>query len=357
MQKSLEEMAVFMQKLLPPTIPKTFEIDTMFHGISNEEGIWKGMYAFKDFMHQLYNRLITVGKPFDKLKKEAYEFYDNTNIPSSYPFVCNIAVFLTNMGLHGSLSNNRDTLLLDSVESFTAENNVSNTKIPDTRKIECLRFLADCGIRFDGLDLSKKKPELSSSAPLIISYPENLDMLTGLKTMATAQQNMSTKFNHDILLRCDYRMLANKKAELLPFIKDLINPLPTDVQEFMLKLHIDYMNHGYKCDSYVGSSIRFEYFCRSKELWRFNISLNNGHNITIKAANTDKYPDTVKKLPQWLQEKIARGYGCGKKMGITSSCDGGCRGFRVPLNDSFIEISDVIKAWIENEVSCIQGKV
>jgi len=356
MQKTLEEMAVFMQKLLPPIIPQTFEIDAMFHGISSEEGIRKGVHAFRDFMYHLFNRLIANGKPFDKPKKETHEFSDNTNIPTSYPFVSNIAVFLTNIGVHGNLSNSRDTMMLNSLESFTAENNVSNTKIPDTRKIECLRFLSDCGIRFDGLDLSKKKPALSSFEPIIISYPESPDMLTGLKCIATAQRDMSTRFMQDILLRCDYRVLANKNVEILPLLRDLTCPLPADIQDFMLKFHQNYMSHGYKCDTYIGSSIRFEYFCRSKELWRFNLSLNNGHNITVKALNADKYPDTIKLLPKWLQDKIAKGYGCGKKMGVTTSCDGGCRGFRIPLNDSFMEISHVIKAWIEREVMYIQNK-
>jgi hypothetical protein len=143
--------------------------------------------------------------------------------------------------------------------------------------------------------------------------------------------------------------LENKKIEALPLLKDLLHPLPADVREFMVQLHQDYMAKGYKCDTYVGSSIRFEYFYKSRELWRFNLSLNNGHNITIKASNTHKYPDIVNKLPQWLRDKIAKGYGCGKKMGITDSCDGGCRGYRIKLDGSFMEISDVIKAWIDAE--------
>jgi len=60
-------------------------------------------------------------------------------------------------------------------------------------------------------------------------------------------------------------------------------------------------------------------------------------------------------LPGRLQADIAKGYGCGKKMGITDSCDSGCRGYRVPLDGSFMEIGDVVKTWIEKEVE-IMGK-
>jgi hypothetical protein len=353
-QKTLNEMAKYSQKLLPPEIPKAFEIDAMFYSVSDYEGIKNGIVAFRDFMYRLYSRLCIEGGTLDKPKKELHEFSDNTNIPTAYPFLCNVAVFLINMGVHGKLNDRQCAVLLADIALLTAKNHYFNAKIPDAKKIEVLKFLTNCGMHFDGLDLSGKKPILLS--PMVITYPENPEMLTGLKVMATAECEYSTRFVHDILLRCDYRVLANKKIELLPLLTDLVTPLSADVQEFVLNLHQNYMNHGYKCDTYIGNSIRFEYFCRSKELWRFNVSLNNGHNITIKALNTDNYTDIVRKLPEWLQIKIEKGYGCGKKMGITGSCDGGCRGFRIPLNDSFMEISDLIETWIAREVSCIQGK-
>ena len=352
MQKTLNEMAGYMINMLPPEILDNFEIDTRYLQIANEEDIRKGVRSFNDFMHRLYTRLVTEGEAFDKPKKETHEFSDNTNIPSSYPFVCNIAVFLTNIGLQGILNDDSDAILLDSIDSFTFENTISNAKIPDSRKIECLKFLIDCGIKIDGIDFSDKKP-LSTHERLIITYTDDPYMLTGLKVMSVAQREVNSKYLHDVLLRCDYRVLANKNIDTLSLLKDLLNPLPADVQDFMLKLHQDYMEKGYKCDTYIGSSIRFEYFCKSKELWRFNLSLNNGHNITIKAKSTDKYPEIVEKLPEWLQRKIAKGYGCGKKMGVSATCDGGCRGYRIKLDSSVMEISDVVKAWIDKEVSVV----
>ena len=346
MQKTLKDMAKFLQNLLPPEIPETFAVGAMFLDISDEYSIRKGTLAFRDFMFQLYSRLITEDVPFDKPKKETHAFTDNTSIAASYPFICNIAVILTNIGLHGMLNESRDAIILDNVQILTANNNISNMKIPAVRIIECLRFLTDCGICIDGIDFSANKPDLLTHQPLVISYPENSLMLTGLKVMAIAQR--------DVLLRCDYRALANKEIDIFPIFKDLINPLPADVQAFMIKLHNDYVAQGHKCTfSTTNFYIRFTYFCRSKELWRLNISLNNGYNIGIKANNTDKYADTVEKFPKWIQEKITKGYGCGKKMGITTSCDGGCRGFRVPLDDSFMDIGGDIETWIDAEVKCV----
>jgi hypothetical protein len=190
----------------------------------------------------------------------------------------------------------------------------------------------------------------------VISFPENSAMLTGLKVMAAAQRDMTNKFTSDIILRCDYRVLAKKETEILPLLKDLLHHQPDEIRNFVIKLHSDYMAKGYKFESRVSNNVIFTYFCRSKELWRFNISINNGFNITIKAQNTGKYPDLIAVFPNQLQEKIVNGYGCGKKMGKTPSCDGGCRGYRISLTNVSMELCDAVKEWIENEVSCIHKK-
>jgi len=355
MHKPIAEMAVYLQNLLPPVIPHVFEIDPMFLADATEADIHKSVPAFKQFLHHLYDHLIVEASPFDKPKRESH----NTNINSSYPFILHLTVLLMNIGLHGKLSHDKDALLLDNIETLTAANNISYQKIPHKRKVDCLRFLTDCGFCFAQLNLSGKKPEMTSTGahdPIIITYPKNPAVLVGLKAMAAAQHNLGSKYIGEILLRCDWRTLANKKSngsnrsEILLILKDLTHTLPDDVQDFFLNLHTDYMSHGYKCDTYIGISTRFEYFCRSKELWRYNLTLNNGHFITIKAQNTDKYPEIVSKLPDRLQADITKGYGCGKKMGITDSCDSGCRGYRVPLDDSFMEIGNVVKTWIEREV-------
>ena len=357
MQKTLNELAEYLRILLPPEISKTFAIDAMFSDISNEESIRKGVIAFRDFLSRLYNRLPAEDGSFGKPKKEANAFTDNTNITASYPFLGCVIVVLANIGLQGSLSESRDAILLDSAQSLLAKNNMFHAKIPDSMKIDSLRFLTVCGIRVDGLDLNEKKLDLSAYRPLLVSYPENPAMLTGLIVMATAQRNLNSRVVQDIFLRCDYRVLANQEIEPYSALKDLINPLPADVREFVTKLHQNYVGQGHKCVfSATNLYIRFTYYCKSKELWRLNLSLNNGYTITIKATNTEKYADTIKNFPEWLQEKVARGYGCGKKKGTSPSCDEGCRGFRVSLDKSFMEICNDIETWIDKEVSCLQKK-
>ena len=185
MHKPINEMAVYLQNLLPPEIPQTFEIDPCFKSSVTEADICKGVPAFKDFLYCIYEHLISKGSPFDKPKRESH----NTNI-SSYPFILQLAVFMMNMGFHGKFSDDKNALLMDSIETLASLNCVSYQKIPDSRKIECLRFLTDCGLCFDGLDINGKKPEMVTPEPIIITYPANPAMLAGMKVMAVAQHDV-----------------------------------------------------------------------------------------------------------------------------------------------------------------------
>jgi len=355
MRKTLKDMAQYLKKLIPAEIPKVYAINPIFEKIADEKYIRKGILAFRDFLCRLCDRLIIEGDSYDKPKKDAHALADNTSIPINYPFLSNIRAILSNIGSNGVLSENSDSLLLNGNQSPAAGGNIFNLKLPDSKIAECLRFLTACGICIDGMDLSAKKTDISKLESLVISYPDNPAMLTGLKVLTIAQSELHTCGGEDVLLRCDYRALNTNAVEAVCFLKDTIRSLSIDIQNFILQLHQRCLDKGLKCVAEIMNFyIRFKYFYKSKELWRLNVSLNNGYNISIKANNTYQYADTIEKFPVCLQKKIAKGYGCGKKRGLTDSCDGGCRGFRIPLDDSIIEISGDIETWFDMELSCIK---
>ena len=357
MRKTISELAVFLRNLLPPEITGTYAVDPMFAGIAGEAEIREGVLAFREFLHKTYNRLIDGGGEYDTSAKIKHEHSDSVNIARYYPFVNYIKIILTNIGYNGALNENKNAIILDGAQSLTSIKPLSNIKIPVPNKIKCLRFLTGCGLHIGGADLNAppdgKKNNLFPSGPLIFSYPENSAMLIGLTVMARSQIKFNPRGSKDILLRCDYRALANKKAgeaDACAVLGDLVNPLPAAVKEFLLELHSGYVDGGHKCEiSIMALYYRFIYYIGSRELWRINVSLNNGFNFSIKATDTDKYAETVEKFPDWLKEKIAMGYGCGKKRGVTASCDGGCRGYRIPLDGPDAGVCKIIRAWIGAE--------
>ena len=92
----------------------------------------------------------------------------------------------------------------------------------------------------------------------------------------------------EILLRCDYRVLKkNKNDDVISILKDTMNPLSANVQDFILQLHQRYLDKKLKCNVEIKDLwIKIKYSYKSKEIWGINVSLNNGYQINIKAKNT-----------------------------------------------------------------------
>ncbi|WP_202707460.1 hypothetical protein [Sporosalibacterium faouarense] len=353
MRRTLKDMARHLKNVITPEIPETYTINPMFRDISNEENIREGVLAFRNFLYKLCDILIAEGDSYDNHKKIIHAFDDRVSISVYYPFLHNVKCLLLSIGFNSVLSEN--------AQSLDVGNNIFNTKISVTKNIRSLRFLTDCGILIDGIDLKQKKHDLSKFERIKISYPDNPAMLTGLKVMAIAEREFGTKANKfkaisycrfsDILLRCDYRVLKNNETDVISILKDTIKPLSVNVQDFILQLHQRYLDKGLKCNVEIKDLwIKIKYSCKRNEIWGINASLNNGYQINIKAKNTHKYVDAIEKFPSFLQEMIEKGYGCGKKRGISDSCDGGCRGFRISLDDSIIDISNAIETWFDKEL-------
>ena len=362
MGKTLKDMAKHLKNVITPEIPETYTINPMFENISNEENIREGVLAFRNFLYQLCDVLIVEGDSYDSHKKNAHAFDDRVTISVYFPFLHNVKCLLLNIGFHG--------VLTESNQALTVGNNIFNRKIPLSKNIECLRFLNACGILIDGIDLNDKKQDLSKVEGIKISYPDNPAMLTGLKVMAIAEIEFGTNAKEsgankpntisycrfsDILLRCDYRVLKNNKSDdVISILTDTMKPLSANVQDFILELHQRYLDKGLKCDVDIKDLwIKIKYSYKSKEIWGINVSLNNGYQINIKAKNTHKYADTIEKFPSFIQEMIEKGYGCGIKRGISDHCNGGCQGFRFPLEDSIIDIRSTMETWIDAELSFV----
>jgi len=83
------------------------------------------------------------------------------------------------------------------------------TKLSVPKMMNCIRFLCDCGIYFEGIDLDTSKPCTASERLIEVTYPDNPDVLVGLKIMAVAQRDLRWKTKEEVFLRCDYRALSS----------------------------------------------------------------------------------------------------------------------------------------------------
>jgi hypothetical protein len=348
MRKTLQDVAGYLKEIMVPETHEAYAINPAYTNVSFEESIREGVLAFRAFLVRLYDVLYAKGDVYDSSKKVAHEYENRTTLSVYYPFLHNVSTILMNIGYHG--------IPVENAQSLACGNTVFNGKLPVGKNLECLRFLADCGICIDGMDINEKKQNLSDIKTIKITYPDNPTMLTGLKVMAIAEIDHGTLVNQDVFLRCDYRVLKKDETDVLSIVQDTIKPLSSDVQDFILQLHRRCLDKGLTCVVEVkGFHIYMKYCYKRKDLWGINVSLNNGYHINVKSTKTHEYTDTIKTFSPILQELIAKGYGCGRKREI-GHCDGGCRGLPISLDDSVLDIRDDIETWFDQEVSCLQKK-
>ncbi|MHB8061192.1 MAG: hypothetical protein ACYDG2_00950 [Ruminiclostridium sp.] len=158
--------------------------------VSVEESIHEGVLAFRSFLIRLYDVLYIKGDVYDNSKKVAHEYENRTTLSVYYPFLHNVSTILMNIGYHG--------MPVENAQSLVCGNTVFNGKLSVARNLECLRFLVDCGICIDGIDINEKKQNLSDIKTIKITYPDNPTMLTGLKVMAIAEIDHGTFVNQDV---------------------------------------------------------------------------------------------------------------------------------------------------------------
>lgn len=346
--KPISEFAEYLKNLIPATIPENYAIKPLFESIANEETLRNGVIAFRDFLYSFCGHLVSDGHLYIKPKKNPQNMTD-------YPFVHNITNLLTDIGYHGKLSPDGDLLFIADLPlcstTTDAKGKIIKPKISASGQVECFRFLTLCGFVFNGNE---------------ISYPTNPLLLTGLKALSVADSELRGRryWNDNNLLRCDYRLLKSEETDVLDILKDILAPLPGDVQEFAAKLHQHFINMGMTCVNLIDDQHHFAYAhikktqqtlsprdIYTRRIFEFSYSIRFGYCLAIRAKKMDRYKDVIETFPITLQEKIARGYGCDRKL-HNERCQCGCQGVRFPLNDSILETSKEIESWLDHELFC-----
>jgi hypothetical protein len=363
--KPIGEIAAFIQKILPESIPEKLTLKPGLADFASEVDTRNGIAAYRDFLGVFCDRLISDGEPYAIPPKTPKSITD-------YPFLEHITSLLFDIGVHGKLSEGGDMLTVTALPSFSAsvdENGkVRKPKCPPSKIPECFRFLTLCGWNIAG------DSAVSEAYPLVVSYPSAPVLLTGLKVMAAADRNLRAKRytndeRHDGLLLCDYRTPQAAEPDTADILRDLLRTLPEGVREFALRLHRRYTGAGMTCVTRrfaFENLISYAYIQNSRRVltvkdihylrnWAFDVSLRHGFNLVIRAKKTDRYADVIAAFPPVLQELIARGYGCDRRT-RNEPCQRGCHGFRIPLDNSVLPIGGHIERWLDHEVLRGEGK-
>lgn len=356
MQKTVGELAKYIKQLLPVNIPEAYPIGDMFNDIASVDHIRDGVIDFRDFMMRFCDVLSEDDVLKDITRKGKEKFSDGVTLTVEFPVVNNIRSILVNIGQYGILAEQGDSLRLTSWEKLSYKrslNKHSTTQISVTQMLKALKFLSKCGIRFEGIDLEVKKPDITCIDAIVITYPDNPAMLIGWKVLGLAQSEFASRKNDDILLRCDYNMLNGKDDALIYDMDAFVNPLSEPLQSLVKLLHQHYLDSGMTCQIELGFlDIHFIYYVKKNMLWRFSLSFQNGYRIVLKTKKMDKYMDVIGKFSEPLKGMILKGYGCDRKEGSShGNCQNGCEGFKILLEDSVLDMSEELKTWQNCELA------
>jgi len=346
-QKPIGETAKFMKSLLPVNIPESFTPKPLLRSVASDEEIRRGVIAFRDFMLQLCDLLVAEGHMYCPPSK-------NPKSPSGYPFLEIVKSLLINIGYRGQLSDGKDSLAIAEISSLASVVDVTGKyktqKINANKMAEGLRFLSACGLVFKGIDAEARGDGVKNARFLAVSYPNDPYLPIGLKAMSIGHidYGLKRRGNDDVFSRCDYRVIIEENADAFEALKDFLQPLQEKVREFLLEMHRRHIDMGLTCG--VRNGTQFAYFNKKKIIYSIDASVIDSYLLYIRASQTDKYPEAIKSFSKPLQEAIARGYGCDRKL-RGEPCQRSCRGFRFTLDDSFLNIGNEINKWLELELS------
>ena len=116
--KPINEVAKFQKNLMPGNIPGDYILKPMFESVASAENIRNGIVAFRDFLVLLCDMLITDGYLYAKAPKKPGSMAD-------YPFLFNITNLLVDIGYHGKLNKNGDTLMITDIPLCSSYTEVS----------------------------------------------------------------------------------------------------------------------------------------------------------------------------------------------------------------------------------------
>lgn len=352
MQVNQGDMARFLQYLIPSDIPSDYPIEKGYLNWGDLSKTKEAIVAFRDYLVKMCD-CINSDEELSKTQKKGKEkYYDETTLSVEFPFLNNIRSILMNIGISGELTSSSTIFVKDwaTLSLKRSLNKSSTTKLSNAQTKKTLQFLERTGFDFAGIDVQKKKID-TSVQNIEISYPGNDLVMLGLKMLGLAQDEHASRDVDDILLRCCYYVLNNRKIDSEIVLKDYTKGLSTSVSDFVFALHKAFIELGMTCNVELRMmNYHFIYFYKRRMICRFSVSVHQGFRMVVKPKKTEKYEDLIRSFPKELRKKILLGYGCNKKSGSGhGNCQNGCAGIAFPLNKNISRYTTEIKKWIQAE--------
>ena len=258
MKHDLEHVCNYLKSLIIPRTPDNFTVAERFrHGLTNDE-IFKGIAAFREFLHVLLDKLIAEKDKIDLKTRDNYNPYinaDKHNIRMCLPSIYDLTIILLSFGVHGKLEikpenrisiygNDLFTVICPITEKYNSLNKMSGE-----RKLEMFQLLYDLGLCFNGADFFNGV-DFSKVEKFYVTHERNVFFPVGLKLISEATLNNKSyiKLNNlflPVFLRCDFNPLANAVAKKHRIkINDIADAQAPDIRDWILDVNTLLVDNG-----------------------------------------------------------------------------------------------------------------
>ena len=284
MKYDLADVCSYLKTLIIPHTSDDFVCAAPFRYGFDDDELLKGIAAFREFLHCLFDRLaagkndidVETGKDYDPRRESGYG--DRFRVKDCFPSIFDLSIILCSLGVRGTIERRPEIkLTVKSTDLLTAicpitEQSVSLIKMSAKRKSEMFNLLFDLGLRF--------QPQLSNDVDFAqtetfyVTSEFNKYLPLGLKLISEATARYDYHYHYKlenmvypIFLRGSvYPLAHNASKKYIVKIEDFANSRPQEIKEWIMNLDAFLIQNGCTFShNQGGNDIQFTYYKRKKE--------------------------------------------------------------------------------------------
>ena len=334
MKNDLRFVCDYLKRLIIPQTPAGFKVAEPFrYGLSDEE-LLKGITAFRTFLYDLYDKIADDAGVFDVEKGKKYDPESGEDsIQKCFPIINEIAVVLSTLGFYGKLETEPNKELIvtgnDLLKPLSATKPPAMNKISNKRKAEIFRLLSETGFYFEDLNYSDNI-DLTKTGTFYITYENDNDLITGLKLLAEAKNNIKAGYQKFMttFMRGDFYSLSNSTPKAhTACAAEFAGSQPPEIREWIINSEKLLNDYGCKISCFFLSNTNgegtFSYVSPKSKKTVCRIIMNvTGSFIDIRGNHFNNEVTILYDLPESMLDIIKTGKcgGCAENNSGFISC-------------------------------------
>jgi len=276
LKKDISHICLSHKTRIPSYISDDFVIVERFRYNLSDDELQKGIFAYREFLHNFYDYIIKNKNKIDVARGSKYDPFGTkgdrgtSNIKECFPVFFDMAMILLSLGFHGKMETKPEMRLningdgMSVVICPVTEKYQSLIKMNNDRRVELFGILSSLGIQFIGADFFEEI-DFSKIKTFHVKSNKNKYLIIGIKLIADAATNIKDHYKMEnllnpVILHGDFQSLrSSKPVKYETDIRDFVNALQPEIKEWILNINTYLLNNGCKLIQGMGGGPPFTY--------------------------------------------------------------------------------------------------